>query len=423
MAEIWRVLPPGRRAAPDDERRGPRPRRARRPPRSTARPRRPAGATSSSGATRRGPWGSGCSPSPGRWRPRSTSWSGGRCTAASSRRGRRRSSAEGCSRSSPRELRARGRAGPRSPGRPRRGLPAAAKAGLTAVKASPGAARPGRAASRAEDRPHAPRRQYDRVVSGARRHGTAGEEGDHPAQHSPARRPGPARGARRAGLGTPRRPLPAPARRPRGDGGGAAAAVGRRARGDGRDRRASPGSTRPWRSSCGCRATRWTPARSGRWSRRRCPWRRPRWSWSSPRTALRAARAARRRGADPLLGDPRDGDRAGGRAHRGVALRHLLHLLRVLDPGRRGGAGAARQLRQRHGARARRPHFERRALLVGAPALVSTIAESLERSDARQGVPYRVVGREQLVAGVGLRTPRGRRAACGRRWTRRGWTR
>ncbi|HEX2504253.1 MAG TPA: sugar transferase, partial [Miltoncostaeaceae bacterium] len=47
-------------------------------------------------------------------------------------------------------------------------------------------------------------------------------------------------------------------------------------------------------------------------------------------------------------------------------------------------------------------HFERRALLVGAPALVSTIAESLERSDARQGVPYRVVGREQLVAGVGL---------------------
>ena len=46
-------------------------------------------------------------------------------------------------------------------------------------------------------------------------------------------------------------------------------------------------------------------------------------------------------------------------------------------------------------------HFERRALLVGAPALVATISESLERSDARQGVPYRVVGREQLVAGVG----------------------
>ncbi len=46
-------------------------------------------------------------------------------------------------------------------------------------------------------------------------------------------------------------------------------------------------------------------------------------------------------------------------------------------------------------------HFERRALLVGAPALVATIAESLERSDARQGVPYRVVGREQLVAGLG----------------------
>jgi exopolysaccharide biosynthesis polyprenyl glycosylphosphotransferase len=32
---------------------------------------------------------------------------------------------------------------------------------------------------------------------------------------------------------------------------------------------------------------------------------------------------------------------------------------------------------------------------------VATIAEGLERSDARQGVPYRVVGREQLVAGVG----------------------
>jgi exopolysaccharide biosynthesis polyprenyl glycosylphosphotransferase len=46
-------------------------------------------------------------------------------------------------------------------------------------------------------------------------------------------------------------------------------------------------------------------------------------------------------------------------------------------------------------------HFERRALLVGAPALVATIAESLDRADTRQGVPYRVVGREQLVAGVG----------------------
>src|SRR5690606_12774826 len=44
--------------------------------------------------------------------------------------------------------------------------------------------------------------------------------------------------------------------------------------------------------------------------------------------------------------------------------------------------------------------FVRRALLVGAPALVATIAESLERSESRQGVPYRVVGREQLVPGV-----------------------
>lgn len=45
--------------------------------------------------------------------------------------------------------------------------------------------------------------------------------------------------------------------------------------------------------------------------------------------------------------------------------------------------------------------FERRALLVGAPALVATIAEGLERSKSRQGVPYRVVGRHQLTAGLG----------------------
>jgi exopolysaccharide biosynthesis polyprenyl glycosylphosphotransferase len=56
-------------------------------------------------------------------------------------------------------------------------------------------------------------------------------------------------------------------------------------------------------------------------------------------------------------------------------------------------------------------HFERRALLVGAPALVATIAESLERSDTRQGVPYRVVGREQLVAGVGRDDAGGQAAA------------
>lgn len=45
--------------------------------------------------------------------------------------------------------------------------------------------------------------------------------------------------------------------------------------------------------------------------------------------------------------------------------------------------------------------FERRALLVGAPALVASIAESLERSESRQGVAYRVVGRQQLTAGLG----------------------
>jgi exopolysaccharide biosynthesis polyprenyl glycosylphosphotransferase len=46
-------------------------------------------------------------------------------------------------------------------------------------------------------------------------------------------------------------------------------------------------------------------------------------------------------------------------------------------------------------------NFERRALLVGSPALVATIAESLERSESRQGVPYRVVGRHRLTAGLG----------------------
>jgi exopolysaccharide biosynthesis polyprenyl glycosylphosphotransferase len=46
-------------------------------------------------------------------------------------------------------------------------------------------------------------------------------------------------------------------------------------------------------------------------------------------------------------------------------------------------------------------NFERRALLVGAPNLVATIAESLERAESRRGVPYRVVGRQQLSPGVG----------------------
>jgi exopolysaccharide biosynthesis polyprenyl glycosylphosphotransferase len=47
-------------------------------------------------------------------------------------------------------------------------------------------------------------------------------------------------------------------------------------------------------------------------------------------------------------------------------------------------------------------HFERRAVLVGAPALVEPVAESLERSGkTRHGVHYRVVGRHELVEGVG----------------------
>jgi exopolysaccharide biosynthesis polyprenyl glycosylphosphotransferase len=48
--------------------------------------------------------------------------------------------------------------------------------------------------------------------------------------------------------------------------------------------------------------------------------------------------------------------------------------------------------------------FERRALLVGAPALVASIAESLERSESRQGVAYRVVARHQLTARLGDET-------------------
>jgi exopolysaccharide biosynthesis polyprenyl glycosylphosphotransferase len=44
--------------------------------------------------------------------------------------------------------------------------------------------------------------------------------------------------------------------------------------------------------------------------------------------------------------------------------------------------------------------FERRALLVGAPGLVASIAESLERAESRQGVPYRVVGRHELASAL-----------------------
>ena len=56
-------------------------------------------------------------------------------------------------------------------------------------------------------------------------------------------------------------------------------------------------------------------------------------------------------------------------------------------------------------------NFERRALLVGAPALVGPIAESLERAESRQGVPYRVVGRHQLTAGLGSEDAGGDAAA------------
>ena len=68
-------------------------------------------------------------------------------------------------------------------------------------------------------------------------------------------------------------------------------------------------------------------------------------------------------------------------------------------------------------------NFERRALLVGAPNLVATIAESLERAESRRGVPYRVVGRQQLSPGGGRRVQRGSRASCAGRSTRRRSTR
>ncbi len=45
--------------------------------------------------------------------------------------------------------------------------------------------------------------------------------------------------------------------------------------------------------------------------------------------------------------------------------------------------------------------FERRALLVGEESLVNTVAEGLEHSESRRGVPYRVVGRRVLAPGVG----------------------
>jgi exopolysaccharide biosynthesis polyprenyl glycosylphosphotransferase len=46
-------------------------------------------------------------------------------------------------------------------------------------------------------------------------------------------------------------------------------------------------------------------------------------------------------------------------------------------------------------------HFERRTLLVGQPEFVREIAESLEHADRRRArVPYRVVGRFELVPGV-----------------------
>ena len=49
-----------------------------------------------------------------------------------------------------------------------------------------------------------------------------------------------------------------------------------------------------------------------------------------------------------------------------------------------------------------RLHFERRVLLIGAPALVDTVSESLEHAgEEHSGVAYRVVGRYEMAEGLG----------------------
>jgi exopolysaccharide biosynthesis polyprenyl glycosylphosphotransferase len=58
-------------------------------------------------------------------------------------------------------------------------------------------------------------------------------------------------------------------------------------------------------------------------------------------------------------------------------------------------------------------NFERRALLVGSPELVGPVAESLQRTSSSHGVPYRVVGRQELVGGIS-RSPTGPAAALAR---------
>ncbi len=62
-------------------------------------------------------------------------------------------------------------------------------------------------------------------------------------------------------------------------------------------------------------------------------------------------------------------------------------------------------------------HFERRALLVGAPGLMETVAEGLERTKSRQGVSYRVVGRHPLTPGMGRDDATGDAARLGQALT------
>ena len=131
-----------------------------------------------------------------------------------------------------------------------------------------------------------------------------------------------------------------------------------------------------------------------------------------------AARGARRRGARSLSSVTLATVLVLGVVLRGrVALRHLLHLLLVLVPRRRAACRAAGELRQRHGAGARRAALRAAGAAGGGADLVATIAESLERAESRHG--RALPGRRPPAAHPGRgprRAPAGRaaRAARGR---------
>jgi exopolysaccharide biosynthesis polyprenyl glycosylphosphotransferase len=56
-------------------------------------------------------------------------------------------------------------------------------------------------------------------------------------------------------------------------------------------------------------------------------------------------------------------------------------------------------------------HFQRRALVIGPSSLASPVVDALTGSGVRRGVPYRVAGRHELVAGVGDESARGAAAS------------